>query len=83
MKNKALIIIVLTSFMIPLGAVNLAVANDKNTSLFGDKIEAIQVEASHDKTTSIVITSHREDEFWRPIKRKFRFRRGAPRCPGF
>ncbi|MEY3860235.1 MAG: hypothetical protein RIS50_516 [Bacteroidota bacterium] len=40
MKNKALIIIVLTSFMIPLGAVNLAVANDKSTSMSGIEIQA-------------------------------------------
>ncbi len=83
MKNKALIIILLTSFMIPLGAVNLAVANDKSTSMNGIEIQANHFEALNHKTTNSVATSYQKKKALRPIKRKFRFRRNALRCPGF
>ena len=66
-----------------IGAVNLAVANDKSTSMNGIEIQANHFEALNHKTTNSVATSYQEKKALRPIKRKFRFRRNALRCPGF
>ena len=83
MKNKALIIIVLISFMIPLGAVNMAEANNQTSTEFVVKLQSEYSEDFSNNQTVLKVDQFRSKTTFRPIKRKLRFRRASPRCPGF
>jgi ABC-type transporter MlaC component len=83
MKNKALIIIVLISFMIPLGAVNMAEANNQTSTEFVVKLQSEYSEDINNNQTDFKVDQFRSKTTFRPIKRKLRFRRAPPRCPGF
>jgi len=83
MKNNALIIIVLNFLLIPLRALGNVNETAIDTQV---KYKALQ-------ESTCVVESYEEAviaTFWkqkhsncRPIKRKIRMRRSAPRCPGF
>jgi hypothetical protein len=83
MKNKVLIIIVLLGLLIPLGAEKSIKTSVKNTDLkLNNMIE--NYHSCGDKKTRVVAgISGVEYPKYRPIRRKARFRRAAPRCPGF
>ena len=83
MKNKALIIIVLNCLLIPLGAVNLKKETAVNFNPNCDVkvvINGAYLPQKESISTSFFQKKHPK---YRPIKRKFRMRRSAPRCPGF
>ena len=83
MKNKALIIIVLNCLLSPLRAVEIVNEAAIDTQVNYKALhETTCVVESNKGSVPATLWKHEHSKF-RPIKRKMKMRRYAPRCPGF